>query len=116
MNWFRTQKKNTVCEIKSDSNCKKDRQRNLIPAKTGFLILCLAGFYTIVFSVSYAALGDSGTRSYYLSLIQDINACIVVPGIIFFQAPSIRRKYSKHCQSLQKIKKIEKTVYDSMTA
>ena len=66
-----------------------------MPAKTGFIILFLSGFYTIVFSVAYAAPGDSGTRYYYLSLIQDINACIVAPGIIIFQAPSIRRRIVK---------------------
>ena len=77
---------------------KKDRKRNLVPAKTGLLIIIFLCGYTITFIIAYAgdlAYSDVGTRNYLLSVTQDMLACVFAPGIIVFQAPTIRRKISR---------------------
>ena len=92
---FRTQEKNTSVNIKSDFDRRKDRKRNLVPAKTGFIILILSLFYSVIFSVGYRAFDDSGTRNYFVSVFQDLHTCIVAPGVLVFQAPSVQRKIQK---------------------
>ena len=92
---FRTQEKNTSSNIKSEFDSRKDRKRNLVPAKTGFIILILSLFYSVLFGVGYRAFEDSGTRNYFVSVFQDLHTCIVAPGIQVFQAPSIQRKIHK---------------------
>ena len=92
---FRTQEKNTSVNIKSDFDRRKDRKRNLVPAKTGFIILILSLFYSVIFSVGYRAFDDSGTKNYFVSVFQDLHTCIVAPGILVFQAPTIQRKIQK---------------------
>ena len=92
---FSTQEK---INIKSEKDIKKDRKRNLVPAKTGLLIIIFLCAYTISFSLAYAgdlAYSDAGTRNYFLSLTQDMLACVFAPGIIVFQAPTIRRKINR---------------------
>ena len=89
---FRTQEKNTLSNIKSEFDSRKDRKRNLLPAKTGFIILILSLFYSVLFGVGYRAFEDSGTRNYFVSVFQDLHTCIIAPGIQVFQAPSIQRK------------------------
>ena len=91
--YFRTQEK---IKIKSEIMVKRDRNTNLVPAKTGISILILSFVYTIFFIFAYAGDStDNGTRNYFLSLSQDLLACIFAPCIIVFQAPSIRRKINK---------------------
>ena len=54
--------------------------------------------YTASFTLAYAgdlAYSDAGTRNYFLSLTQDMLACVFAPGIIVFQAPTIRRKINR---------------------
>ena len=92
---FRTQEKNNLSKIKSELDSRKERKRNLVPAKTGVIILILSLFYSIIFGVGYKAFDNSGTRNYFLSLFQDFHTCIVAPGILVFQAPSIQRKINK---------------------
>lgn len=87
---------------------KKDRKRNLVPAKTGLLIIIFLCIYTFSFILAYAgdlAYSDAGTRNYFLSLTEDMLACVFAPGIIVFQAPTIRRK----------IKSIISTLFDIST-
>ena len=81
--------------MKSEFDSRKDRKRNLIPAKTGLIILILSLFYSILFGVGYRAFDDSGTRSYFISVVSDLHTCLVAPGILVFQAPSIQRKIHK---------------------
>ena len=95
LKYFSTQEK---INIKSEKDIKKDRKRNLVPAKTGLLIIIFLCAYTTSFSLAYAgdlAYSDAGTRNYFLSLTQDMLACVFAPGIIVFQAPTIRRKINR---------------------
>ena len=82
-------------KLKSESDLKRERKRNLVPAKTGIYIVILIGIYSIIHTVSYFSFSDSGTREYFLSLAVDLLSCIIAPGIIVFQAPTITRKMNK---------------------
>ena len=88
-------------KLKSEYDKKRDRKRNLVPAKTGIYILILLVIYTIISCVSYISFSDLGTRAYFMSLAFDILSCIIAPGLIVFQAPSIRRKMNKTFLSIQ---------------
>ena len=95
MNIQRTHEQNVTTNIKTESERKRDRTRNLIPAKAGIYILILVVIYTIIHTVSYTSYSDTGTREYFLSLAIDLLSCIIAPGIIVFQAPLITRKIKR---------------------
>ena len=88
----RTHEGKVTGKLKSESDQKKERKRNLVPAKTGLYLLILMGIYTVIHTVSYSYIFDSGTREYFLSLAIDLLSCLIAPGIIVFQAPTITRK------------------------
>ena len=96
----RTHEGKVTGKLKSESDQKRERKRNLVPAKTGIYILILTGIYSIIHAVSYFSFSDSGTREYFLSLAVDLLSCIIAPGIIVFQAPTITRKINKTFSSL----------------
>ena len=91
----RTHERNVTKKIKSESDQKRDRTRNLVPVKAGIYTLILVVIYTGIHTVSYVSYSDTGTREYFLSLAIDLLSCIIAPGIIVFQAPSISRKVNK---------------------
>ena len=85
--------------IKSEINRKKDRQRNLLPAKTGILILIMAFLATFINMVLFGMSSqnfDVYTRSYYLGLVNDLLPCLISPMIVVFEAPVIRRKINTY--------------------
>ena len=98
--FYRTKDVDTQVKLKSENDRKRDRKRNLVPAKTGLYILILMVIYTIIPSVLYISFSDLGTRAYILSLAFDFLSCIIVPGLVVFQAPLIRRKINKVFSSL----------------
>ena len=79
--------------IKSELDTKKERQRNLVPAKTGFIILILGFFNTFIhyFTIT-SQKHDVYTRSYVLGFWLDLFPCFMSPLIVIFEAPVIRRK------------------------
>ena len=82
-------------QIKSEVHRKKDRQRNLLPAKTGILILIFFLLLNIIYYVLYGMTlqnVDVYTRSYYLGFVNDLFPCFISPIIVVFEAPAIRRK------------------------
>ena len=93
--FYRTKEGEQKVIIKSESDIKRDRKRNLVPAKTGIYVLILLIIYTIIPSVLYIPFSDLGSRAYFMSLAFDILSCIIFPIIIVFQAPLIRRKINK---------------------
>ena len=93
--FYRTKEGEQKVIIKSESDIKRDRKRNLVPAKTGIYVLILLIIYTIIPSVLYIPFSDLGSRAYFMSLAFDILSCIICPIIIVFQAPLIRRKINK---------------------
>ena len=88
-------KKEERSDIKSELHRKKDRQRNLIPAKTGILVLTMVFLSSIIYCVMYGMTSqnfDVYTRSYYLGFLNDLFPCFISPMIVVFEAPVIRRK------------------------
>ena len=77
----RTHEGKVTGKLKSESDQKRERKRNLVPAKTGIYVLILTGIYSIIHTVSYFSFSDSGTREYFLSLAVDLLSCIIAPGI-----------------------------------
>ena len=95
--------------MKSESHRKKDRQRNLLPAKTGILILFMAFIMTIIYYAAYGYYAnltsqtlDVYTRSYYLGFVNDLYPCFISPMIVLFEAPVIRRKINKFFSNIVK--------------
>ena len=93
--FFRKQEDKSRNLIKSELHRKKDRQRNLLPAKTGILLLVLVFFSTLAYSVSYGLNLDVYTRSFYLALVNDLFPCFISPMVVLFEAPVIRRRINK---------------------
>ena len=81
--------------LKSELHRKKDRQRNLLPAKTGILLLVLVLLVTLAYSASYGMDLDVYTRSFYLAFVNSLFHPIISPMIVVFEAPVIRRKINK---------------------
>lgn len=98
--FYRNKDGDAQVKLKSEYDRKRDRKRNLVPAKTGIYILILMVIYTIISSVLYISFSDLGTRAYILSLAFDFLSCIIVPGLVVFQAPLIKRKMNKIFSSL----------------
>ena len=98
--FYRNKDGDVQVKLKSEYDRKRDRKRNLVPAKTGIYILILMIIYTIISYVLYISFSDLGTRAYILSLAFDFLSCIIVPGLVVFQAPLIKRKMNKIFSSL----------------
>ena len=80
-----------------DRDVKKSRKRNVIPAKVGIVnAIALVGIY-IVYIVIYGTPNsnminlDTGTRSYILNVFNDLFPCFIAPGLLIFNAPTIRQ-------------------------
>ena len=42
-------------KIKSEADRKKDRQRNLIPAKTGIMVMMMSSITTLIYYAAYGS-------------------------------------------------------------
>ena len=83
------------------NNVKKSRNRNVIPAKVGMVnAIALVGIY-IVYIVIYSVPNgnminfDTGTRSYILNVFNDLFPCFIAPGLLIFNAPTIRQTFQQ---------------------
>ena len=56
----RTHERNVTTKLKSESDRKRDRTRNLVPAKAGIYVLILIVIYTAIHTVSYVSYSSSG--------------------------------------------------------
>ena len=99
---YRKQEGQRGSEIKSELDRKKERQRNLVPAKTGFLIIIMVFCNTFIYYASYGLTSsmtslklDVNTRSYFLTFTNDLYPCFISPLVVVFEAPVIRRKINK---------------------
>ena len=98
---FRKQENKSGGGIKSESHRKKDRQRNLVTAKSGILKLVMAFFAIPMYYAAYGLTSSSSqnldvyTRSYYLGFLNDLFPCLISPLIVVFEATVIRRKIIK---------------------
>ena len=103
---------NTNTAIK-DIDVKKNRKRNIIPAKVGILnaigLIVTYIFYIIIYSIPNGSFFnfDTGTRSvvnipeliwptlirsYILTVYHDLFPCIICPAVVIFNNPMIKLK------------------------
>ena len=80
---------------RTEMDRKKDRKRNLVPAKTGIINLAIyvisVTFFFITYSHKSATL-DSATRAFILAAYSDFFHCIVAPVIIISGSSEARKK------------------------
>ena len=57
----RTHEQNVTTKLKSESDQKRERTRNLVPVKAGIYTLVLIVIYTSIHTVSYVSYSDTGT-------------------------------------------------------
>ena len=85
----------------STADRKKDRKKNLIPAKTGTYSVILMVFtvilYTFLYGLStkFGVKLDTGTKALLIAVYNDFVTEIVNPCIIMWGAPTIKRKIMK---------------------
>ena len=109
--YLKTQTENNIALKEADR--KRDRKRNFVPAKTGFiaaiqvlgkLVDCLTRLKfdmsyvvsTVVYATIYPMRSmDNGTKAYILSIYNDIYPCVINPLAVLFGAPTVRRKINK---------------------
>ena len=76
---FRKQEDTSGSQIKSELHRKKDRQRNLVPAKTGILILIMAFSNTMMYFAAYGL--TSSLTSHTLDVYTRRSLWIVQPKL-----------------------------------
>ena len=71
---------------------KKERRRNLVPAKIGvysFMILVFFFFVTgTVFSIPFL---DNGSRALLAAIFNDAYYCVLAPALVLYGVPSLQR-------------------------
>lgn len=86
-------------KIKSEADRKKDRQRNLIPARSGISVMMMTIITTLIYYTAYgwgmSVKLDAYTRSWFLAFSEVFYPCFFGPLIVVFEAPVIRRKINK---------------------
>jgi len=83
---------------RSEGDKKKDRKRNLVPAKIGMIIICIGGTYLLALMVTYMVplkYLDSGIRAFINASHADFTHCIICPIIIISGSKEVSRKISK---------------------
>ena len=81
----------------NETNRKKDRKRNLIPANVGMTVLTFYGVSVGLFMLTYTYKSndfDSATRAFLNAAFVDITYCITNPVIIILGSVDARRKFT----------------------
>ena len=76
---------------------KKDRKRNLVPAKTGLLVFVFYIMSMLVFMTTYAYKSeklDSATRAFINSVYADFHHCVSSPLVILLGSTDAKKKLS----------------------
>ena len=88
--------------IDNDLSCR-DRKRNFVTARTGFVGVCLVIVGTIIFYFIYnfefwtfeMYSLDSSTKAYLIAVYSDVLDCIVNPCVLLIGSPSVRNAIHK---------------------
>ena len=71
---------------------KKERRRNLIPAKIGvysIMIFVFSGFLNgLAHSIPFL---DNGSRALVSAIFNDVYYCVLGPALVLYGVPSLRR-------------------------
>ena len=99
LSFYLTEKsKNNTAVTEVDK--KKDRKKNLVPAKTGLLVFGIYILSTVVFSTTYGYKSeklDSATRAFINAAYCDFLHCISSPLIILLGSTDAKKKISYFC-------------------
>ena len=78
-----------------ETDKKKDRKRNFIPAQASIACAVVMVISYIVYALLYTIQDtfDAATKAFILSSYADSIPCIIGPGILILGAPAIRRKF-----------------------
>ena len=78
-----------------ETDKKKDRKRNFIPAQASIACAVVMVVSYMVFALLYSIQDtfDTATKAFLLSSYADCIPCIIGPGILILGAPAIRRKF-----------------------
>ena len=77
-----------------ETDKKKDRKRNFIPARASIMCAVVMVISYIMFALLYSIQDlDAATRAFLLCTYADCVPCIIGPGILILGAPAIRRKF-----------------------
>ena len=71
---------------------KKERRRNLIPAKIGFYSIGILVFFCFLNGLAYSIpLLDNESRALVTAIFNDAYYCMLGPALILYGVPSLRR-------------------------
>ena len=91
---------NTALKVKDR---KKDRKRNLIPAKLGMITLALYPSTVLYFMFTFSSKStdlDSATRSFLNAAYADFFHCLGYPLLVIYGSAEARKRITKMCSSL----------------
>ena len=76
---------------------KKERRRNLIPAKIGFYSIMIFVFFGFLNGLAHSIpFLDNGTRALYSAIFNDAYYCVLAPALVLYGVPSLRRNLSNY--------------------
>ena len=70
---------------------KKERRRNLIPAKIGIYAIFILIFFVLFHYITYSIEMNNGHRALLHAIASDAYYCIVAPTIVLYSIPSVVR-------------------------
>ena len=70
---------------------KKERRRNLIPARIGIYAIFILIFFTLFHYITYSIEMNNGHRALLHAIASDAYYCIVAPAIVLYSIPSVVR-------------------------
>ena len=70
---------------------KKERRRNLIPAKIGIYAIFILIFFILFHYITYSIEMNNGHRALLHAIASDAYYCIVAPTIVLYSIPSVVR-------------------------
>ena len=71
---------------------KKERRKNLIPAKIGVYSLMILVFFGFLNGLAHSIpFLDNGSRALVSAIFNDVYYCVLGPALVLYGVPSIRR-------------------------
>ena len=71
---------------------KKERRRNLVPAKIGVYSLVILVFFGFLFGIVHSIpFLDNESRAILAAIFNDAYYCVLAPSLVLYGVPSLRR-------------------------
>ena len=75
-----------------ETNLKKERRKNLVPAKVGVYSLIILIIYGTFYCILYSIPIDLGVRQFSISFVADFIFCVAHPIVLIYNASVIRHR------------------------